>query len=139
MASGQEDLPHCSLDGFAVILVKLKYCRPGNYTLRFKSRGDIMHTTIRRYEGVKPENIEEIVKRVKEGFVPILIASGGFVGYQFIEAGNGVIATISVFKTELAARESNRMAANWVEENLAPLLEKPPQITVGEVRIDKLG
>ena len=95
-----------------------------------------MHTTIRRYEGVKSDRIEEIVRRVKEGFVPIISGSGGFVRYQFLEAGNGVIATISVFKTELAARESNKMAANWVEENLAPLLENPPQITVGEARID---
>lgn len=97
-----------------------------------------MHTTIRRYEGVKSDKIEEIVRRVKEGFFPIISASGGFVSYQFIEAGNGVIATISVFKTALAARESNKMAANWVEENLAPLLENPPQITVGEVRIEKV-
>ena len=98
-----------------------------------------MHTTIRRYEGVKSDRIEEIVRRVKEGFVPIISASGGFVRYQFLEAGNGVIATISVFKTELAARESNKMAANWVEENLAPLLENPPQITVGEARIDMVA
>lgn len=96
-----------------------------------------MHTTIRRYDGVKPDKVEEIVKRVKEGFMPIISSSGGFVSYQFLEAGNGVVATISVFKTELAARESNRMAANWVEENLAPLLANPPQITVGEVRVER--
>lgn len=95
-----------------------------------------MHTTIRRYDGVKPDKVDEIIRRVKEGFVPLISSSGGFVRYQFLVAGPGAIATISVFKTELAARDSNRMAANWVEENLAPLLENPPQITVGEARID---
>jgi hypothetical protein len=98
-----------------------------------------MHTTIRRYDGVKSDKIEEIVRRVKEGFVPIISSSGGFVRYQFLDAGNGSIATISVFKTELAARESNKMAAKWVEENLAPLLENPPQITVGEARVDTVA
>ena len=98
-----------------------------------------MHTTIRRYEGINSGTVGEIIKLVKEGFVPIISSSGGFIRYQLIDAGNGVIATISVFETELTARASNKMAASWVNENLAPLLKNPPQITTGEARIDKVG
>lgn len=98
-----------------------------------------MHTTIRQYNGIEPGAVDEIIKRVREGFLPIISSSGGFLRYQFIDAGNGVIITISVFETDLAARQSNKMAANWVEENLLPLLKKPPQISVGEVIIDKLA
>jgi hypothetical protein len=98
-----------------------------------------MHTTIRRYEGINSDTVGEIIKRVKEGFVPIISSSGGFIRYQFIDAGNGVIATISVFETELTARASNKMAASWVNENLSPLLKNPPQITIGEARIDTVG
>lgn len=98
-----------------------------------------MHTTIRRYEGVNPDTIPEIIKRVKEGFVPILSSSGGFKRYQFLNAGNGVIITISVFETESAARASNKMAANWVDENLTSLLNTPAQISVGGVMIDKVA
>ncbi len=98
-----------------------------------------MHTTIRRYEGVNPDKITEIIKRVKEGFVPLIRSSGGFKRYQFLNAGNGVIITISVFETELAAWASNKMAANWVHENLSSLLDKPTQISVGEAMIDTAG
>ncbi|MFW2368533.1 MAG: hypothetical protein ACN4GW_19120 [Desulforhopalus sp.] len=98
-----------------------------------------MHTTIRQYNGVEPGTVDEIIKRVREGFLPIISSSGGFLRYQFIDAGNGVIITISVFETDLAARQSNKMAANWVEENLLPLLKNPPQISFGEVIIDKLA
>ncbi len=98
-----------------------------------------MHTTIRRYENVNPDTIPEIIKRVKEGFVPIIRSSGGFKRYQFLNAGNGVIITISVFETELAARASNKMATNWVDENLSSLLDKPEQISVGEAMIDSVA
>lgn len=98
-----------------------------------------MHTTIRRYEGVNPDTISEIIKRVEEGFVPIIRSSGGFKRYQFLNAGNGVIITISVFETELAARASNKMAGNWVDENLSSLLDKPAQISVGEAMLDTVA
>ena len=98
-----------------------------------------MHTTIRRYEGVQSENVPEIIKRVKEGFVPLISSSGGFKRYQFLNAGNGVVITISVFETEAAAWASNKMAASWVEENLSTLLNSPTQIAVGEALIEKSG
>jgi len=96
-----------------------------------------MHTTIRRYEGLSPGTIEEITKLVKEEFVPIVSAGAGFIGYHLVDAGGGVMATISLFETETAAEESNKAAASWVKETLSALLPNPPQITTGEVKIDK--
>lgn len=94
-----------------------------------------MHTSIRRYEGISPNAVEEIIKRAEEGFGPLISASAGFVGYYIIDAGGGVIATISVFETEAAAEESNKAAASWVKENLAEFVPNPPQITAGETRV----
>ena len=94
-----------------------------------------MHTSIRHYEGISPDAVEEIIKRAEEGFGPIISASIGFVGYYIIDAGGGVIATISVFETEAAAEESNQAAASWVKENLAEFVPNPPQITAGETRV----
>ena len=96
-----------------------------------------MYTSIRRYEGLSPNAIGEIIKLVEEEFVPIVSAGAGFIGYHLVDAGDGVMATISLFKTEVAAEESNKAAASWVKENLAALLPNPPQITAGEVRVDK--
>ncbi len=96
-----------------------------------------MFTSIRRYEGLSPGTIEEITKLVKEEFVPIVSAGAGFIGYHLVDAGNGVMVTISLFETEAAAEESNKAAASWVKETLSGLLPNSPQITAGEVRIDK--
>jgi hypothetical protein len=96
-----------------------------------------MHTSIRRYEGIAPASVEEIIKRAEAGFVPIVSGAAGFIGYYLVDAGNGVITTISVFETEAAAEESNKAAASWVKENLAALVPNPPQITAGEARIVK--
>ncbi len=96
-----------------------------------------MYTSIRRYEGVSPGTIEEIVKLVEEGFVPIISAGAGFISYHLVDAGDGVMTTISMFETEAAAEESNKAAASWVKEALAKFLPTSPQITAGEVRINK--
>jgi hypothetical protein len=96
-----------------------------------------MYASIRRYEGRSRETIEEIIKRVEEGFVPIISASAGFISFNFIDTGDGVVATISVFETKAAAEESNKASANWVKEALAEFATKPPEITTGEVMISK--
>jgi hypothetical protein len=97
-----------------------------------------MHASIRRYEGLDPASVEQIIQRAGEGFVPIVSEVAGFVGYYIIDAGDGVLATISVFESEAAAEESNQAAASWVKENLAELVSSPPQITAGEARVIKL-
>jgi hypothetical protein len=57
--------------------------------------------------------------------------------YYALNAGDGVVASISVFETQAGAEEANRMAASWVKENLAALLPTPPEITAGEVGVHK--
>ena len=96
-----------------------------------------MYVSIRRYKEITSDGINEIIKRVEEGFVPIISAGAGFIGYKFIDAGDGVIVTISVFDTKIAAEESNKAAASWVKENMAEFTTNPPQITAGEVKVSK--
>ena len=57
-----------------------------------------MYASIRRYEGLS--SIDEIVKRVEEGFVPIISEGRGFVAYYLVDAGDGIGATISVFESQ---------------------------------------
>lgn len=90
-----------------------------------------MYATVRRYEGVTDPG--EAGRRVNEGFVPLISEIPGFVAYYWVDAGNGVMVSTSVFKDQAGAEESNRRAAAWVKENLAPLLPNPPQITAGNV------
>ena len=88
-----------------------------------------MYTAIRRYEGVSEP--AEVVKRATEEFAPMLRDKPGFMGYWVVDAGGGVVATISVFETQAAADESTEAAAGWARERLADLVTGAPQVTAG--------
>src|SRR5262252_3032661 len=90
-----------------------------------------MYAMVRRYDGVT--NSREAGKRVDEGFVPLISQLPGFVAYYWVDAGSGVMISTSVFLDQSGAEESNKRAAGFVREKLAPLLPNPPQITAGEV------
>ena len=94
-----------------------------------------MYVTVRRYEGVTDP--AEAGRRVNEGFLAIISKVPGFVAYYWVDAGGGVMISTSVFQDQSGAEESNKRAADYVRENLASLLPKPPQITAGEVVVYK--
>jgi heme-degrading monooxygenase HmoA len=96
-----------------------------------------MYASIRRYK-VNPGAAAEIALRVNEGFLPIISKAPGFVSYYVLDAGNDVVASVSVFQDQAGAEESNRMAADWVKQNVASLLGGPPEITAGEVVAHKV-
>ncbi len=91
-----------------------------------------MYVAVRKYQTASGV-AEEIGRRVEAGFVPIISQAPGFVAYYAVNASNNVVVSVSIFQDQAGADESNRMAANWVKENLASLLPTPPEITAGEV------
>ena len=96
-----------------------------------------MFVAIRRLK-VHSGSIDEAVQRVENGLVPLLRSVSGFVEYDVVQVGEDVGLTISVFETQEQAEESNRRAAEWVKQNLAPLAAGPLEIVaVGEVRVHK--
>ena len=92
-----------------------------------------MHVAIRRYQMDPSASVEELMRRVNEGFIPIIKDAPGFLAYYAVDSGLGTVTTVSVFENQAGADESNRMAADWVRENLASMLPNPPEITAGEV------
>ena len=113
----------------------------------------LMYVAIRRYDGIEPSAVAEFVHRVtadsgastpaveqeldrwaaEGGFVPLPRETPGFEAYYLVDAGNGVIVSISLFGDRDAAEESTRRAAEWVSRNLADLIRRPPQVLTGEV------
>jgi hypothetical protein len=89
-----------------------------------------MFASIRRHRTSDPE---EARRRVEVGFLPLLRVQPGFVSYSLVHAGNGVMVSITVFTTREGAEHSNRMAAEWIAEHTALLLQGRPDITQGEV------
>jgi hypothetical protein len=93
-----------------------------------------MHATVRRYEGVDVTRTAELTKKVGDELIPTLKKLPGFEGYYLIEAGDGVITSLSLFETAVQADESTRVAGNWIKsESLESALPNQPKITVGEV------
>ncbi|HEU4679632.1 MAG TPA: hypothetical protein VFS35_08940 [Terrimicrobiaceae bacterium] len=90
-----------------------------------------MYATVRRYEGVTDPR--EAIRRVNEGFIPLVSEIPGFVAYFFVDAGGGVMISTSVFQDRASAEESNKKAADYVRQNLAAVLPNLPQITAGQV------
>ena len=92
-----------------------------------------MHVAIRRYQMDPSSSVEEVMRRVNEGFIPIIKDASGFLAYYAVDSRLGTVTSVSVFENQAGADESNRMEADWVRENLASMLPNPPEITAGEV------
>ena len=90
-----------------------------------------MFAAIRRYH-TDPDSLDEVVRQVNESFVPLISDMPGFVVYIAINAGQGEYGTVSVFEDQDSAEESNRIAEEWVKENLGDLLPSP-DYAAGEV------
>jgi hypothetical protein len=90
-----------------------------------------MYAVVRRFEGVT--DTQKVAQLVDEGFVPIISEMPGFVAYYWVDAGDGVIVSTSVFEHKDAEEQSTFRAGEFVQEHLAPFYPNPPQVTAGEV------
>jgi hypothetical protein len=101
------------------------------YEVRFRDVMPGRRPTIgvaRIYQGVDPANVDETLRRVRGGLLPILRGVPGFVSYAGLDQGNGTIGSASSFTDQAAADESSRRAVDWVRANLSDLLPSPPQV-----------
>jgi len=90
-----------------------------------------MHANIRRYGGAG--NIHEVAQLVVEDFLPIIQQVPGFLAYYAVDARYGVAVTISIFADEAGSVEADRLAENWVEENLTSTFPNAAKATSGKV------
>lgn len=93
-----------------------------------------MYATVRRYEGIDKVRSEEITRKVGDSLLPSLRVLPGFDGYYLIDAGGGILTSISLFEDASQAHESTRIAARWVRaQKLESALPNTPKITAGPV------
>jgi hypothetical protein len=91
-----------------------------------------MHATVRRYEGIDKVRSEEITRKVNDSLVPELSKLPGFIGYFVIDAGGGVLTSVSLFETSAQTDASTRLATGWIREHgLESALPNAPRITTG--------
>ena len=90
-----------------------------------------MYAAVRRYEGITDD--AEAARLVRDSFMPQLEEVAGFVAYYWIDAGDGVMASLSVFEDKAGADASVAFAHKWVAENGPHLFPNPPRVTEGNV------
>jgi hypothetical protein len=93
-----------------------------------------MFTTIRKYK-VRRGSVEELTRRVQDGFVPLMRQMQGFKAYYLVENGPEELTTISVFNSADEALASNEKAADWVRSNVLESTRGMPEVIVGHVLI----
>ena len=90
---------------------------------------------IRVYAGVNPADWLAISQPVSDGFLPVISAADGFIAYFLQPAGGDTLAAINIFETAEAAEAANAAAADFVAENIAPLLPNAPSILQGQAHV----
>ena len=90
-----------------------------------------MFAAVRRYEGITdPDAAAELVDL---SFMPLLEHLSGFVAYVWIDAGDGTMASLSIFESKEEADKSVEIAQKWVRDFASELFPNPPRVTEGHV------
>ncbi len=79
------------------------------------SRG--MFASVRSYY-VHRSTPRELAERVGQDFADRLSEQPGFMAYEFLDCGDGEAMSISVFREEAQAHDSQELARSWTQERL---------------------
>lgn len=96
-----------------------------------------MYASIRKYYIISG-TAEEFVRRVQQGFVPLISQVSGFRAYYVLQVRDDEVVSVSIFDSQAGAEESVRRAAEWVAKNISSFIQGLPEITVGHLRISQL-
>ena len=95
-----------------------------------------MHTSVRKYT-VDEEQMDELMRRVDQTFAPRVEAMPGFVGYQLLDCGHGIVLSITTCHDREAAERSTELAADFVAKELEGIEIERVEATIGEVGVSR--
>jgi len=93
-----------------------------------------MHAVIRRYK-VRLGTVASAAKHAETSLLPQMNRLPGFVAYYLLDAGDSVLASISVCSTPEGADAAAALAASWFRSDWPSFKLIPPEITDGEVLV----
>ena len=93
-----------------------------------------MHAVIRRYK-VRLGTVAGAAHHAELSLVPQMNRLPGFVAYYLLDAGDSVLASISVCETPEGADAAAALAASWFRSDWPSFKLIPPEITDGEVLV----
>jgi hypothetical protein len=59
----------------------------------------------------------------------------GFHAYYLMKTGDGAVS-VTLCENRSGADESNRIEATWLKDKFPTFASRPPEITIGEVRVE---
>jgi hypothetical protein len=83
----------------------------------------------------RPADVEEATKRLRDSLVPLIGGMPGFASYGAIDAGGSNVVSLSAFANRESVDAANQQAGAWVNESLAGLVSKSPEIILGEIKL----
>jgi len=92
--------------------------------------------SIRRYR-LAHGSMDELARRVDEGFAEEIRTRPGFVSYEFIDCDGDEVITISMFSEAHQAEASRELAQRWTEENLTDFEFHRIEALHGEVMVSR--
>ena len=95
-----------------------------------------MHTSVRKYT-VEEEQMDELMRRVDQTFAPRLESMPGFVGYELLDCGHGIVLSITTCHDREAAERSTELAADFVAKELEGIEIERVEATIGEVGVSR--
>ena len=95
-----------------------------------------MFASIRRYR-LQRGSMEELTRRVDEGFAEDIGRRPGFAAYEFMDCGDGETMTLSVFRDADQAEASRELAQRWTAKHLRDLEFGRLEALRGEILVSR--
>lgn len=81
-----------------------------------------MFITVRRFR-LKDADIQDVIRRVRAEIVPTFQKIPGFKSYKIVDFRDGTFGSISVYETEQASNQANRVALEAAGVSMSDVLE----------------
>jgi hypothetical protein len=95
-----------------------------------------MYASVRKFR-CRPDQVAEALHRVDEIFAPRLEDMPGFVAYECVDCGDGVVCSMTVCLDHEASERSVMMSAEFVRDDLGDIEIERLEALDGEVRVSR--
>jgi len=93
-----------------------------------------MYVVVRKY--TIAGSSEELIRRGKEEFVPIIKGLPGFKAFHVVDCGGRGLMSIGFWETKAAATRSTEAAREWISRSALGLAPFPPERLEGDTVLD---
>lgn len=95
-----------------------------------------MYASIRKFRG-RPDQMAEAMHRVDEIFAPRLEEMDGFVAYEAVDCGDGIVVSLTVCRDRAAVERSLELSATFVRDDLADIEIERLEALEGELSVSR--